>query len=102
MVYFPKGGVCPTKPPGVSDDRAKSDRIALPVVLTAPTPGGEPLYKMAALSDGSKRLPETAPGVAIAHDTWSVAVCMTARPRSLGAGQWRYQGTFPGAAGACL
>jgi hypothetical protein len=64
MVYFPKGGVCPTKPPGVSDDRAKSDRIALPVVLTAPTPGGEPLYKMAALQVVNRRLPEAIQGSA--------------------------------------
>jgi hypothetical protein len=37
MVHVQRGEVCPTKPPGVSDDRAKSDRGAIPIVWTAPT-----------------------------------------------------------------
>jgi hypothetical protein len=58
MVHVQRGEVCPTKPPGVSDDRAKSDRGAIPIVWTAPTawrgaaccqPTELPCYKAAPL-----------------------------------------------------
>jgi hypothetical protein len=40
-----------------------------PLTFHCPSPGGEPLYRVAALQVGNKRLPETSPGIIFTHDS---------------------------------